>query len=195
MGKRDSRVDAYIEKSADFAKPILKHLRKVVHNAVPNVTETIKWGAPWFESKGMLAGIAAFKKHAVLTIRRGRQVVDRAESRAGEAMGQFGRVTHLSQLPSKRDLTRYLKKARKLNEQGKKKVGKAAGEIPADLAAALKKSRKALATFNRFSASAKREYVVWVAAAKRPATRARRIAITVEWLAEGKDRDWKYKRS
>jgi uncharacterized protein YdeI (YjbR/CyaY-like superfamily) len=199
MGKRDPRVDAYIAKSADFAKPILKHLRKVVHDTVPDVKETIKWGSPRFEYKGMLAGIAAFKKHATLSFWRGAEVVERAESRAGEAMGQFGRLTHLSELPSKRDLARYLKKAKKLNEAGVKTVRRAAAKtksavvtIPADLAAALKRSRKALKTFERLSASAKREYVEWIAEAKRPETRGRRVAITVEWLEEGKERNWRY---
>jgi uncharacterized protein YdeI (YjbR/CyaY-like superfamily) len=197
MGKRDSRVDKYIEKSADFAKPILKHLREVVHDAVPEVTETIKWGMPSFEYKGMLVGMAAFKKHAALHIRRGAKVVDRAEARVGEAMGQFGKLTKLSHLPSKRVLTGYLKKAKKLNETGVKTVKRAAVtaksaaiEIPADLAAALKKSRKAMATFEKFSASAQKEYVSWIKQAKRPETRVRRVAITVEWLEEGKQRDW-----
>lgn len=201
MGKKDPRVDAYIAKSAEFAKPILHHLREVVHDAVPDVEETIKWGMPTFMYKGMLLGIAAFKQHAALHFRHGRRVIERAESRAGEAMGQFGRLTELSELPSRNVLVGYMKRAAALNESGVKTVRRAArkampavARVPAELAAALKKSRKALATFKALAPSRRREYVEWIVEAKRPETRVRRVGITVEWLEEGKGLNWKYEK-
>jgi hypothetical protein len=196
MGTRDPRVDAYIAKQADFARPILEHLREVVHAAVPDVEEAIKWGAPHFLHHGMLAGMAAFKAHATFGLWRGKEVVPGG----GEdgAMGQFGRLGSIKDLPSKKELTALLKAAAKLNAQGvpkpaKKAATKKAAPRPSqEFAAAIAASRKAAATFAAFAPSCQREYVEWIDEAKRDDTRARRIAQAVEWLAEGKKRHWKY---
>jgi uncharacterized protein YdeI (YjbR/CyaY-like superfamily) len=199
MGRRDPRIDAYIAKSADFAKPILTHIRDVVHSAVPDVEETLKWSMPAFMHHGILCGMAAFKQHAAFNLWKGSLVVGSDGDR--DAMGQFGRITRVADLPSKKVLTGYIRQAAALNEAGVKtpKVRKPGLERkpipttpPPDLAAALKKNAKARATFDGFSPSHRREYIEWVGEAKREETRQRRLAQAIEMLAEGKTRNWKY---
>ena len=200
MGTRDPRIDAYIAKQKDFAQPILTHIREVVHGACPDVEETLKWSSPHFMYKGsMMAGMAAFKEHAIFGFWKGKLIegVSPNRSNGGEAMGNFGKLGTVKDLPSKRDLTALIKQAMKLNEDGitvprPKKAPKPEAKVPAELAAALKKNRKATAQFDAFSPSHRREYVEWIADAKQEATKARRGAQAVEWIAEGKGRNWKY---
>ncbi|MBK7878799.1 MAG: YdeI/OmpD-associated family protein [Planctomycetes bacterium] len=196
MGTKDPRVDSYIAKVAPFAKPILTHLRAVVHAACPSVSETIKWGSPSFEYEGILCNMAAFKAHCAFGIWKHDLVVE-GDTKAKEAMGSFGRITSLSDLPPKTTLVRYLKKAMKLNEQGiqaarKKTVPKEPIAVHPEFRAALAKSKKARATFDAFPPGHRREYLEWIADAKRDETRARRIATAIEWLEQGKSRNWKY---
>jgi uncharacterized protein YdeI (YjbR/CyaY-like superfamily) len=198
MGLRDPRVDAYIAKAQPFAQPILAHLRELLHAACPDVEETIKWGMPAFIYHGMLAGMASFKAHAAFGFWRGRLVTN-ASDKAKDAMWQFGRLTSVKDLPPKRRLASMVKQAMKLNEAGVKaprpvKHAKAALRTPADLAAALKSKAKAKAFFAALPASAKRDYIEWITGAKRAETRAERVATTVQWLSEGKRRNWKYER-
>jgi uncharacterized protein YdeI (YjbR/CyaY-like superfamily) len=196
MGTRDPRFDAYIAKSADFAKPILKHLRTVVHDACPDVVETMKWSSPAYEYKGLLCGMAAFKQHCTFGFWKHSLVVDN-DAKAKEAMGSFGRITSVSELPSKAMLAKYVKKAMKLNDDGvkaprDKRPPKPAPKMHPELKAALARNKKANATFEAFSPSHKREYMEWVSEAKTDATRERRIEQAIEWLADGKPRNWKY---
>jgi uncharacterized protein YdeI (YjbR/CyaY-like superfamily) len=193
MGKKDPRIDAYIEKSADFAKPILRHLRKVVHAGCPNVEETVKWSMPHFDYKGPLAGMAAFKAHCAFGFWKGSLIVPGSQ----EAMGQFGCITKVSDLPKQDVLLGYVRKAVQLNEGGVKvprplKHEKKDIPMPADLAAALKKNAKARATFDGFRPSHKREYLEWITEAKTDETRRKRLDTAVEWMSEGKSRHWKY---
>ena len=195
MGKTDPRVDQYIAKSADFAKPILMHLRKVVHAACPDVEETMKWSAPHFDYKGMMCGMSAFKSHCAFGFWKSSLVLDGPGLR--DAMGHFGRITSVGDLPSDRVLTGYIKKAAKLNDAGVKVARKSAQpkkplSVPADFAGALKKKPAARKAFDAFSPSHRREYVEWITEAKTDATRQKRMATAVEWLAEGKSRNWKY---
>ena len=195
MGKKDPRVDAYIEKSADFAKPILKHLRKVVHAAVPDVEETTKWRVPHFDYNGeMMCSMAAFKTHCAFGFWKGSLVLGDKAKR--DAAGHLGRLASMEDLPSDKTLTGYIKQAAKLNEKGVKvaRVMRAKSElaVPGDFMAALRKNKKALVTFETFSPSHKREYVEWIIEAKADATRERRMAAALEWLAAGKARNWKY---
>jgi len=196
VGKRDPRVDAYIERSAEFAKPILTHIRAVVHAACPDVEETIKWSFPVFSHRGILCNMAAFKQHCTFGFWKPALVLGDGASDE-TAMGQFGRLTSVTDLPSKKVLTGYIRKAAKLNEEGVKVPKKRSAkprvlETPADLAAALKKNRKARATFDAFSPSHRNEYIEWIEEAKTEPTRKKRLATTLEWLAEGKGRNWKY---
>ena len=197
MGTRDKRVDAYIEKAAPFAQPILAHLREVVHEACPEVVETLKWRSPSFEYKGLLAGMASFKAHCVFGFWKHEQVVGSSRL-ADAAMGSFGRITAMADLPSKRELTRLIKVARKLNDDGvkavRRKTVKGPFKVPPELAAALARNARARATFDGFPPSKQRDYVEWIVEAKRPETRAKRIAQAVVWLAEGKKRHWKQGR-
>jgi len=198
MGKRDPRVDAYIAKSCDFAKPILAHIRDTVHGACPDVEEAMKWSNPAFIYKGILCGMAAFKQHAVFGFWKN-SLVFGDSTKSANPMEQFGRLTKISDLPPARTLSAYVRKAARLNEEGVKvaRKPKAAPKpirVPADLAAALKKNKKAVAAFGSFSPSHKREYIEWMTDAKSDETRARRLAQAVEWIAEGKSRNWKYER-
>ena len=193
MGKKDPRIDAYIEKTADFAKPILRHLRKVVHAGCPNVEETLKWSMPHFDYKGPLAGMAAFKAHCAFGFWKGSLIVPGSK----EAMGQFGCIAKISDLPKADVLTGYVRKAVELNEQKVKvprplKHEKKDIPMPADLAAALKGNAKARATFDGFRPSHKREYLEWITEAKTDETRRKRLDTAVEWMSEGKARHWKY---
>ncbi|MBC5766354.1 YdeI/OmpD-associated family protein [Ramlibacter albus] len=197
MPTEDPRIDAYIAKSADFAQPILTHLRGVVHAACPDVVETVKWGMPSFTYGGkILAHMAAFKAHCAFGFWQGAAVT--GEREGASAMGQFGRIEKVKDLPSKAELTKMVKKAAALIDSGEKveRKPKAAPkpppEAPADLLAALRKNAAARKTYEGFPPGAQREYVGWIADAKREETRAKRIEQAVEWLAEGKKRNWKY---
>ena len=198
MGKRDPRVDAYIANSPEFAKPILSHLRDTVHAACPDVQEDIKWRNPAFIYKGLLCGMASFKHHAACGFWKGALVVDGA-AKEMDAAGWFGRLTKPSDLPSQKVLTGYIKKAMALNDQGvaikrKPKTPAAPLKMPSDFAAALKKTKKAQAAFDAFSPSHRREYIEWIVSAKGDDTRTRRLKQAIEWIAEGKSRNWKYER-
>jgi uncharacterized protein YdeI (YjbR/CyaY-like superfamily) len=196
--KTDPRVDAYIAKSAAFARPILRHLRALVHEACPDGEETIKWSMPSFTHHGIVCGMAAFKAHCTFGFwRRGlTEEIAKTGVKAEEAMGSLGRITSLEDLPADRAMLGYIRKAAKLNEAGAparpKPKPKRALPVPADLAAALTKSAKAARGFAEFSPSARREYIEWITEAKQPATRAKRLATTIEWVAAGKKRNWKY---
>jgi len=195
MPKRDPRVDDYIASAPEFARPILEHLRALVHRNCPQVEETVKWRMPSFEYHGLLCGMAAFKQHCTFSFWKQQLVVGDAADEG--AHGQFGRIQRLQDLPSDKMLGGYVKKAMQLNEADVKvprtrSVARPAPDTPDDLAAALRKNKKAATTFAAFSPSCKREYVEWITEAKRAETRAKRVATAVEWLAEGKQRNWKY---
>ena len=197
MGTHDPRIDAYIAKSADFAQPILQHIRQVVHAACPDAQETIKWGFPHFMHGGkILASTAAFKAHCALNFWHGDAVT--AADKSDQAMGQFGRITSIKDLPAKAELTQLVKKAAALIDEGVKpaRALKAAPksplETPSDLQAALTRNAAARKVFEAFAPSHRRDYIEWVVEAKREETRAKRVAQAVEWLQEGKSRNWKY---
>jgi uncharacterized protein YdeI (YjbR/CyaY-like superfamily) len=201
MAKTDPRVDAYIEHAADFAKPILEHVRKLVHTACPEVEEAIKWQFPCFLYKGMLCHMAAFKNHCTFGFWKHKLIFGKPRSTPmanGEGMGQFGRLTAMSDLPNDRMLLSYIKQAVRLNHEGVKVPAPARTGpkkpllIPDFFTSALRKNKRALATFENFSYSHKKEYVEWISEAKGADTRQRRLETTLAWLAEGKPRNWKY---
>jgi uncharacterized protein YdeI (YjbR/CyaY-like superfamily) len=198
VATKDPRIDAYIAKSADFAKPILKHLRKIVHTGCPEVTETMKWSMPHFDYKGVMCGMAAFKEHCAFGFWKEALIFDRKKTAEKTAMGSFGCIKSLADLPSEKTLAGYVKKAAALNEAGIKTHGrtqpkkKEAIPVPNDFTAALKKNAKARKTFEDFPPSKQREYLEWVTGAKREETRHERLATSIQWLAAGKPRHWKY---
>jgi uncharacterized protein YdeI (YjbR/CyaY-like superfamily) len=199
MGKKDPRIDAYIAASAPFARPILKHLRKVVHTGCPDLEETIKWSTPAFYFKGPFCGMAAFKGHVAFGFWKGSLLKGKGASLGKsdeQAMGDFGRITSLDDLPSERALLALVKRAAVLNDEGKKvartRKAKPKLVVPAYFTAALRKNAKALETFRGFSPSHQREYVEWVTEAKTEATRQRRLETAVAWMSEGRVRNWKY---
>ena len=198
MDSRDPRIDRYIEKSADFAKPILNHIRELVHFACPQVEETMKWGFPHFMYKGILRSMASFKQHCAVGFWKGSLVFQSIPGvKKRETMGHLGRITAIADLPDRKTLSRCIIEAVRLNETGTKLPRKAKPPrkelvVPDDLAAGLKKNKKALATFAGFTYSHRKEYVQWITAAKTEATRAKRLKTALDWMAEGKSRHWKY---
>jgi uncharacterized protein YdeI (YjbR/CyaY-like superfamily) len=197
MPNKDPRVDAYIEKSADFAKPILTHLRKLVHKASPKISETVKWGMPAFEYKGIVCGIAAFKEHCTFGFWKHSLLDYNGFSTEKTAMGSFGRIASNKDLPSDDTIIKLVQQAVELNEKGvkvakPKPVAKKELVVPDYLTAALKKNKAAQKTFENFPPSCKKEYVEWITEAKTEPTRDKRLATTIEWLSEGKRRNWKY---
>jgi uncharacterized protein YdeI (YjbR/CyaY-like superfamily) len=204
MPTTDARIDAYIAKSAEFAQPILSHIRILVHKACPGVTETMKWSMPFFEYSGaIICNMAGFKQHCSLGFWNAPLLKDPAgvlHLKDKNAMGHLDRITSLKDLPADKILIALIKEGAALNEQGIKKpapAAKAPKEVlaePAELTAALKKNKKARATFEAFPPSHRREYIAWITEAKTDATREKRIATTIEWLEEGKDRNWKYRK-
>jgi uncharacterized protein YdeI (YjbR/CyaY-like superfamily) len=201
MPTNDPRIDAYIERSADFAKPILEHIRKLVHKACPDVEETWKWSFPHFDYKGMLCSMAAFKQHATFGFWKQSLLEQDAFPAEKTAMGSFGRITSKKDLPSDKAIIGLIHQAMELNEKGikvakPKPLAAAKKEIivPDDLATALKKNKKAQAQFDKFSPSHRREYIQWITEAKTAPTRNKRLVTTLEWLAEGKSRNWKYEK-
>ena len=196
MPTTDPRVDAYIGRARPFAKPILTRIRKAVHAGCPDVVETIKWSVPAFDYKGPMCGMAAFKAHCLWGFWKSALMKTVPADTAVKAMGGFGRFELADQLPSERAMIRMVKEAAALNDAGVKvpRVVKTKPVLkaPADMLAAIGKNRKARQTYDAFSPSAKREYIEWVTGAKSPDTRARRLETAVQWMAEGKVRNWKY---
>jgi len=192
MATRDPRVDVYIAKSSDFAKPILKHLRRVVHKGCPGVGETLKWGVPAYEFKGeILCMTAAFKTHCRFIFWKSGLI----KKTIGE--NAHFRFTALEELPPQRTLLAIVKEAARLNAEGVKRPARPRTapkpvKVPADFLAALKAHAKARAAFLAFPPSHKREYVEWIESAKTDETRQRRMATALGWIASGKSRNWKY---
>jgi len=193
MPKKDPRIDGYIRKAAPFARPILTHLRKLVHKGCPEVEETIKWRMPFFEYKGPVAMMASFKQHAVFGFWKGQLLFGKEND---GAMGHFGRIMSIKDLPPDKQLIGYIRKAAELNERGVQKKRSPRGtqkiSVPGDLKAALQRNSKARKTFENFSYSHKKEYVEWITDAKRKETRKRRLATAIKWLSEGKVQNWRY---
>jgi len=193
---RDPRVDAYIAKSQPFARPILEKVRARVHAVLPEVEETMKWSMPTYTVGGKIVLItSAFKAHAALNFWRGQEIGD-GSPKAG-AMGQFGRLTSVEDLPPDTELDALIGEAAALAKTAPaprktKHEPKPAPEMHPDFASALAKADKAKSTFDNFPPSCRREYLEWISEAKRDETRNKRIATAVEWLAEGKRRNWKY---
>lgn len=201
MKAKVSPIDKYINDAAPFAQPILNHLRKLVHAACPEAEEKIKWGFPHFDYKGeMMCSMASFKQHASFGFWKAPLMKDPVlkETAASEvAMGHLGKITSLKDLPSDKKITSWIKEAMKLNDDGVKMVKTKQVKttelvIPSYFTKALQKNKKALSCFESFSTSAKKEYVSWVDDAKSEDTRDKRIEQSIDWLAEGKPRNWKY---
>jgi len=198
MPTTDPRIDAYIAKAQPFARPILARIRKGVHAGCPDVVETIKWSVPAFEYKGPLCGMAAFKAHCLMGFWKGAVLKTLPKDRGLDAEGNFGRFESVDDVPSEAALARAVSEAAKLNDLGVKvpRTVKAKKPLkaPAYMLTAIKKNKKAQATYDAFSPSCKREYIEWITDAKTDATRNRRLETAVHWMAEGKIRNWKYVR-
>ena len=202
MPEKDIRIDNYISKSAAFAQPILKHLRQLVHKACPGVEETMKWSFPHFDYKGSMCSMASFKNHCAFGFWKGAIMKDSdgvLHEQGNSGMGSLGKITSLKDLPNDKTLIAYIKEAIQLNEDGvklppRKKTEQKDLLVPSSLATALKKNKKAQTVFEAFSPSHKKEYIEWITEAKTEETRNKRMATALEWLAEGKSRNWKYER-
>ncbi len=206
MIKKDKAIDAYIAKSADFAKPILLHIRELVHKACPDVEEKMKWSFPHFDYKGeMMCSMAAFKQHAVMgfwkaALMKDASLIDNAKSEV--SMGHLGRITSLKDLPSDKKITAWVKEAMQLTDKGAKlparpkptEKDKKELVVPDYFVKALAKNKKAKQVFDNFAYSHRKEYLMWITEAKTEETRNKRMETALEWIAEGKGRNWKYER-
>lgn len=199
----DPRVDAYIEKSASFAQPILQKLRKIILSAHPEIKETIKWGMPAYEYKGLLCSYAAFKQHAVFGFWKYKLINDpegilgERSVRGGAAMGNLGRMESINDLPKDTIIKGFVMQAIRLNEEGivmekPKAIPRPMPSIPPSFSAALKQKKPAEKVWKAFTDSMKREYLEWIIEAKTELTQTKRINQSLEWIAEGKKRNWKY---
>jgi len=195
---REPRIDTYIAKAEPFARPILEHVRERVHAALPEAEETLKWSMPAYTLGGKIVLItAAFKAHVALNFWRGQEL--RGEGANADAMGQFGKIKSLEELPIDAELDRLIRDAADLAKTAPaprkaKHEPKPAPELHPAFAAALAKAPKAKAALDGFPPSARRDYLEWIAEAKQDATRDKRIATAIEWLSEGKRRNWKYEK-
>lgn len=200
---KDRRIDAYIAKAQPFAKPILKHLRTTVHNAVPTVEESVKWGMPAFLLHGaILCGMASFKAHCAFWFWRGSRIPDTHKifGRGEKAMGQLGRIGSLKDLPSASILAKYLKAAAALNQEPDRRPRTAkpskrsvkVSRTPVDLSKALQRNARAAAAWKAFPPSHRKEYIEWITEAKTAETRDKRLATSLAWIAQRKHRNWRY---
>lgn len=201
MGVRIKQIDQYITKSAGFAKAIMLHLRELIHNTCPDVEEKIKWGMPSFDYKGPMCGFAAFKQHASFgfwkaAIMKDKDILLNDETRG--SMGHLGRITDIKDLPPDKTLAKWIKEAMKLNDEGikvprsKPKHPKKELIAPDYLLKEINRDKKAKSIWENFAPSHKREYIEWITDAKTEETRDKRMAQMMEWLIEGKSRNWKY---
>jgi uncharacterized protein YdeI (YjbR/CyaY-like superfamily) len=196
---KSADVTRYIEKAAPFSRPILEKIRNAFHKGCPDVEEVLKWGVPHFEHKGVLGGMAAFQQHVGWGFWKAKLMDDPDGVLRAVGEGAMGglRVTEASQLPSDKVLVAYVREAVRLNDEGIKLAPRTKRqpepiEVPDDLQRALRKAPAASKTFNGFPPSQKREYIEWLTEAKAEATRQKRLVQAIEWMAEGKARNWKY---
>jgi len=203
MEQYDARVDAYIAKAAPFAKPILEHIRQVVHEASPKITETVKWGMPFFDYKGPVCMMASFKQHLGFGFWKASRLKDPngfvKEGDGEAAAGSFGRIEKMEDLPPADVLKDFILQIIAINESGVKEPKKAAAPkaeiaVPDDFNQLLSDNPKALEHFFNFSPSKKREYLEWIVESKSDATRQKRMEQALEWISEGKSRNWKYQK-
>lgn len=197
MKNQSPQVDDYIAKAPEYARPILKKIRKLFHQACSQIEETMKWRFPHFEYKGVVGSMAAFKQHVSFGFWKGKLLT--APHGPFKDMGSMTMGAFKVSDPADKILLETIREAVALNEHGIKLPRKRTTEmkeleIPDYFLAALKKNKKALTTFEAFSYSKKKDYVEWITEAKQDATRQKRLATAVEWLAEGKDRNWKYQK-
>jgi len=199
MGKKSKLIDAYIAKSPAFAKPILIHFRELVHKTCPDAEEAMKWSMPFYDYKNNpICMTAAFKEHCAIRFWK-TKLIKGLEKMDADGMSTFGRITNLKDLPSDKKLVGYIKAAMLLNEQGikvsKTKPGKAKElPVPSYFKKALAANKKASQEFEKFSPSKKKDYITWLIEAKTEETRAKRLETAIEWIAEGKGRNWKYEK-
>jgi len=200
MPKTNPKIDAYIEKAQHFAQPILKHLRKLIHQACPDVEENIKWSFAAFDYKGPFCSIAAFKEHCAFGFWKATLMKDAQKLNAAQedSMGHLGRIKSLKDLPADKVIIAYIKEAMKLNDTGaklpprKKTVDESELVVPDYFKKALTKNKKAARHFEKFPPGQKKEYLMWLAETKTEETRNKRMETAIEWISEGKIRNWKY---
>jgi uncharacterized protein YdeI (YjbR/CyaY-like superfamily) len=204
MATKNKQVDEYIAKAKPFAKPILNHLRKLIHEACPDVEEKMKWSFPCFDYKGPFINIAGFNEHCVFGFWKASLLNDpkgylkERANQGGESMGHLGRILSLKDLPPDKVIIDFIRQAKKLNDEGikvpkKPKIGEPKEiTVPDYFQKVLNKNKAALKTFEGFSPSNRKEYLQWITEAKTEETRNKRMETAIEWLAEGKIRNWKY---
>ncbi|MFN3916173.1 MAG: YdeI/OmpD-associated family protein [Flavobacteriales bacterium] len=199
--KKGSRVDAYITNSAEFAQPILSHFRNLVHECSPETSETIKWGSPCFEYKGMICSMASFKAHCNFSFWKGKELNDKHGVLipvGNTAMMSFNKIKSINDLPEDSIIKDLIIQAIEQNKKEIPKIQKTKTskelEMPKFILDALKTNTEIEKTFHNFSYSHKKEYIEWICEAKKEETKSKRVETMLEWLSEGKSRNWKYEK-
>lgn len=197
-------VDDYLAKAPAFARPIADHLRSLLHATCPELVEDIKWSLPHFSYRGeMMCVFAAASKHCSFTFLK-QEIMKDPRLRANPAMPAakrfLGKITSIADLPADAELIAFIKEAMALNEQGMKpprRESKTPKEIamPEEFARALAANPAAREIFEAKSPSFRKEYLVWISDAKTEVTRQKRIDESLDWIAEGKGRFWKYQKA
>lgn len=192
MAKLEPRIDDHIAKAGAFARPILEHFRALVHKTIPECEEAIKWGMPHFTLGGRnLAGMAAFKKHVSIFFHHDEQPGGTGKFRQIAAMEDLAEDSLIEER-----LRAAVERLSSAAAQPRTKAAAAPKPVP-DMPSAFSQALIAAAAMDRFDMMApgyRREYIEWVADAKTDATRDKRIAQAVEWIGEGKHRNWKYQK-
>ncbi|SEW41674.1 Uncharacterized conserved protein YdeI, YjbR/CyaY-like superfamily, DUF1801 family [Chryseobacterium wanjuense] len=202
MEKYDTKVDEYIEKSPDFAKPILQYLRETIHEVCPDAEEAIKWKFPTFMYKGkILCSITSFKQYCSMGfwLHGEMKTIKELETNAEKSsMFSLGKITKMEDLPAKPLLKKAILEAMELTDMGvtmKKAVpSKTETPIPDYFKEVLQHNKKAWEVFEKGSPSFRKEYINWITEAKTEATRNKRMEQAIEWISEGKGRNWKYEK-
>ncbi|WP_428071186.1 YdeI/OmpD-associated family protein [Chryseobacterium gambrini] len=202
MEKYSPKVDEYIEKSQDFAKPILNYIRETVHEFCPDAEEAIKWKFPTFLYKGkILCSMVAFKQYCSMGFWLHDEMTSLKEFETeAEKTNMFslGKITETENLPSKPQLKKMIVEAMELTDMGvtlkKATPSKTETEVPDYFQNALNENKKALEIFKKASPSFRKEYINWIAEAKTESTRNKRMDQALEWISEGKGRNWKYEK-
>lgn len=195
MNEASENITAYIEKATPEFKEVMIALRSVLNNPNFDIKEDWKWGAPNFNNEGMICWLAHFRNHVGMNFFKGTLIKDKYNlfthyrEEKGNRQLKFSDINQI--IPEQ--IEYYIEEAIKLNQENIKVVKKEIDtSLPLDLETELNNNPKAKMFFESLAPSYKRDYIEWIEEAKREATRTKRLATTMEWLSEGKKKNWKY---
>lgn len=191
------KISQYIESADVKKKEILQRLRDFLNRDDFGLTEDWKWHAPNFNSNGMVCWLAFFKSHVGLNFFKGSLIEDLHGLYDNASMDKGNRIIKYKTINEINEnlLEYYIYEAIKHNKEGAKITSKKVEiEVPKDLAKALEKDIMAKDFFTNLAPGYKRDYIDWIISAKQEKTRLKRLETTLEWLGQGKKKNWRYKK-